>query len=160
MAISVRSFVPGDQPTFEQLNMRWLLAYFSVEPVDRQVLGNPQKHLLDTGGHILMATLDDAPVGTCALKVHEPDELELTKMAVDPIAQGRGVGAALMQASIDYFQSCGRRLLWLETNHILTPAIRLYERFGFVRQGEGGRPQSLYQRSDYYMEWQGPPDPA
>ena len=128
--------------------------YKRQEPIDAQVLGDPQTHIIDPGGQILMASLDGQVVGTCALKSHPGNELELTKMAVDPSAQGQGIGKQLIQASIDYFTAENAQRLWLETNHILTTAIALYEKFGFVRIGNGPRPGSRYQRSDYYMQWQ------
>lgn len=156
MTGSIVPYRPYHQEAFERLNRRWLETYFKMEPIDAQVLGNPQTHIIDPGGWILMAELEGHAVGTCALKTHGHNELELTKMAVDPAAQGQGLGKLLIGAAITSFLDSGRELLWLETNHVLTTAIRLYKQHGFVRIGSGPRPGSGYQRSDYYMQWRHP----
>ncbi len=161
MGLEIVDYQPAHQPDFARLNLRWLEAYFTVEPIDEQVLGDPDTHIISPGGSILMAVDGSNVLGTCALKVHGTQELELTKMAVDPASQGQGAGKLLMSAAISRFRGSGRRLLWLETNHILTTAIGLYQHFGFQRIGDGPRPGSGYQRSDYYMVWQqgGPESP-
>lgn len=157
MSCQIIAYEPQHQSHFEQLNRRWLEAYFRVEPIDQQVLGHPQHYIIDPGGQILMAQVGEHIVGTCALKYHHRDEFELTKMAVDPGFQGQGIGVQLLTAAIGRFQQSPAQLLWLETNHILTTAIGLYQKFGFRRIGSGPRPGSDYQRADYYMQWQ--PEP-
>ncbi len=59
-------------------------------------------------------------------------------MAVIPDSRGLGVGGALLSALLDRARGAGFRALSLgvgETN----PAIRLYERHGFVKIETGGR---------------------
>lgn len=56
---------------------------------------------------------------------------ELEKLFVEPVLQGEGIGAALLQYAV---QELGARTLWaLEKN---TRAIAFYERHGFARTGE------------------------
>jgi hypothetical protein len=64
------------------LNLEWLERWFTVEPIDREVLGDPETHILAGGGHVLFAVDGEGhAVGTVALK-HEGDGVfELTKMA-------------------------------------------------------------------------------
>lgn len=54
-------------------------------------------------------------------------------LAVDPPAQGRGVGARLVQACIDRALSAGKQRLLLHTTAPMVVAHRLYERAGFQR---------------------------
>jgi ribosomal protein S18 acetylase RimI-like enzyme len=151
--LEVVDFAAHHAGAFHDLNIEWLERYFSVEPIDRIVLSDPQRHLIDPGGDVLMACQNHQPVGCCALKYHaSSDEFELTKMAVTPDHQGLGIGALLMEAVIERYRAHSARGLFLETNSILQPAIRLYQRFGFVQQPKR-RQGSPYMRSNVYMIW-------
>ena len=66
--------------------------------------------------------------------------------------RGGGIGRKLIQATIDHYRRLEGNQLYLETNSVLKPAIRLYEQSGFVRQ-PGRRPGSPYERSNVYMIW-------
>jgi GNAT superfamily N-acetyltransferase len=57
-------------------------------------------------------------------------------LAVDPAAQGAGIGRALIAACIDLARADGKRRLTLLTTEAMTAAHRLYERFGFRRTPE------------------------
>ena len=73
-------------------------------------------------------------------------------MAVEPSYQGAGIGRRLLQAVIDEARSAGAQRLYLETNHALTPAIRLYECLGFKHIDPDRIIPSAYARADVYME--------
>lgn len=142
---------------FKHLNVEWLEQYFEVEPVDLEVLDDPEGKILRPGGAILFIRDGEEIIGTCALK-HEGDGVfELTKMGVTQRRRGDGLGAQLMHAALVRYEALGGRHLYLETNSVLTPAINLYKRFGFVDQGHR-KPGSVYQRSNVYMVWGGWPD--
>ena len=61
------------------------------------------------------------------------DVAGLRMLAVAPEAQGRGVGAALIDGSVELARAEGRRLLLLHTTARMTVAHRIYERAGFRR---------------------------
>ena len=61
------------------------------------------------------------------------EEGEFRMLAVDPAAQGRGAGAALVHACIDEARAAGRTRLVLSSATDMTAAHRLYERLGFAR---------------------------
>jgi RimJ/RimL family protein N-acetyltransferase len=50
-------------------------------------------------------------------------------------ARGRGVGRSLLQAAVDWARGAGIRKLELHVFPWNEPAIKLYERFGFEREG-------------------------
>ena len=117
---------------FYDLNIEWLKTYFYVEPIDEEVLRNPDKYIIDRGGHIFFALINTKVVGTLALMPTASEEiLELTKMAVAPELRGRKIGQKLMQFSIDFARSEGIDSLLLYSNTILENAIYIYRKFGF-----------------------------
>ena len=150
--IAIVPFEPRHAPDFIALNIAWLERYFAVEAKDREQIENAQGRIIDTGGAILMAE-DEAgtAIGCVALVPYGDHELELAKMAVSPIAQGRGVGRKLMDAALAQARAMGVRSIYLESNSTLTPAVTLYEHSGFRHLAPEERPSSPYARCDVYM---------
>ena len=150
--VSIREFQAGDEESFRRLNEEWIIRYFRLEPKDNAVLGDPQAHILAQGGRIFFANLGDDCVACCALLTTGPSEYEVGKMAVTPAWQGKGIGRRLLQAVVEAARAGGARRLWLETNRVLEPAIRLYESVGFTHVPAERRAASPYARSDVQME--------
>ncbi len=136
---------------FKQLNEEWISTYFKMEEADYRSLDHPKEYILDKGGEIFIALYKDEPLGTCALlKMEDPQyDYELAKMAVSPEAQGKNIGWLLGQTAIDRARAKGARSLYLESNTILTPAIRLYHKLGFERVTGRATP---YERCNIQME--------
>lgn len=134
---------------FERLNVEWLEKYFRVEPIDREILRDPEGAIIRHGGAILYALDGDEPVGTVALKHQGEQVFELTKMAVTSAHQGRGLGRQLLCAAVRRFAELQGETLYLESHSSLIPAIKLYESAGF-RHETPPRP-SDYKRADVYM---------
>ncbi len=128
----VRDYTPADAAAFRDLNLAWVEAYFTVEDEDRAQLDDPQTHILDKGGAILIAELEGEPVGTVGLVPGHGDQvLELIKMSARSDVKGRGIGRALMNASIEKARAMGATRIWLETNTKLDAALALYRKSGF-----------------------------
>lgn len=64
----------------------------------------------------------------------EPDAARLRMLAVDPGARSRGVGQALLEASVADARDKRRRRMLLNTTDRMVAAQRLYERNGWVRE--------------------------
>lgn len=135
---------------FARLNYEWIEKYFCVEKHDREILGDPKKYVIELGGEIFMALVDGEPAGTVAMVPSGDGVFELTKMAVSPESQGRGIANHLMRACIDLARSRGTNLIFLESNRSLQPALALYRKFGFVETPRD--PNSEYARADIRME--------
>lgn len=78
-----------------------------------------------------------------ALNHLSDDHGELKSMRTGPADTGRGVGAAMLAHILGEARGRGYRQVSLETGSTAEfgPAIRLYERAGFVRCGQfGGYP--------------------
>jgi putative acetyltransferase len=150
--VIIREFQPGDEVAFRKLNEEWITRYFRLEEKDEQALADPQSTILASGGRIFFAHIDDHCVGCCGLLRSGANEFEVAKMAVTSSCQGSGIGRKLLQAATEAARSAGARRLYLETNHILTPAIRLYQSIGFNPVPPERTVPSPYLRSDVSME--------
>lgn len=119
------------QPGFRALNLEWLDRYNLTESHDLAVLDDPQSAILDKGGFIWLARMDNRIVGSAALiKVHEA-EYELAKMAVSPDYRGRGISKQLIETCLSKARETGAKKLSLFSNHQLLTALKLYEKYGF-----------------------------
>ena len=125
--IEIVDFEPKFGPAFREINLEWVEEMFEVEPADLEVLDQPQKHILDEGGSILLALLEGEALGTGALKCTAQGEYELTKMGVLKKARGLGLGAQLLDALVDRAVTLKAERLYLLTNFDCDAAIKLYE---------------------------------
>ena len=95
----------------------------------------------DANTHRLVATLDGRVVGTLGLHIETAGrrrDVASFGMAVHDEFAGRGVGSALIAAMIDLAENwLGIRRIELTVYADNEPAIHLYEKFGFVREGIG-----------------------
>jgi ribosomal protein S18 acetylase RimI-like enzyme len=95
----------------------------------------------DGRGTVLVAAEDDRLVGTVMVEswhpasevARGPGEAEVRALAVEPSAQGRGVGRTLVRAAIARAAGLGARRLLLSTQPTTTAAQRLYHAEGFTR---------------------------
>jgi len=149
---AIREFQPGDEMAFRKLNEEWITRYFRMEEKDERALADPQSTILAPGGRIFFAHISGRCVGCCALLRSAADEFEVAKMAVDASCRGAGIGRNLLRAAIEAARAAGARRLYLETNHVLKPAIRLYESVGFKPVPPHRIVPSPYVRSDVCME--------
>lgn len=148
MGIEIVEYQTAHQPWFEKFNRAWIEKYFWMEPLDYQILQNPEEHIILKGGSIFLATWHGEFAGTVALKFITPDVYELTKMAVDEKYQGRKIGRALAEAAVAKARSNGARKIFLYSNTVLDSAIALYKRIGFAEVPVDGP----YKRTNIKME--------
>lgn len=87
-------------------------------------------------GHRVVGTLTWCPPGSPLQEVAGPGEGEFRVLAVDPAAQGTGVGRLLARAAIDRARADGLPALALSSSDWMTTAHALYRSLGFVRTPE------------------------
>lgn len=148
----IRDFAPGDEAAFRKLNEEWIVHYFALEPKDEQALADPRRNILDKGGRVFFAVCNGQIVGCCALVARGEHEFEVAKMAVTESVRGAGIGRRLLAKTIAEARASGATRLYLETNSMLAPAIRLYESMGFRHIPPERIVPSAYARADVYME--------
>lgn len=136
------------QDAFKRLNVEWIEMHWQLEEADLLALDNPDAYIIARGGYIFLALDSGEVVGTCALIRVTDTTYELAKMAVDAKARGKGVGSALGRAIIEKARLLNAEKIYLETNTILEPAIRLYRKLGFE---EFAGESSPYNRCNFQM---------
>lgn len=127
-----------------------------MESKDEEMFADPQRMVLDKGGHIFLAERTAADkweaVGCCALLSRGGGAFELSKMAVAPSCRGLGIGRKILDHIIHHARLVGASRLYIETSHKLPNAIHLYESVGFTHLPPERIQPSPYERADVYME--------
>ncbi|MGG9963695.1 GNAT family N-acetyltransferase [Ferruginibacter sp. SUN106] len=119
------------QPDFYRLNIVWLDKYNLTESHDLEILNDPENTILNNGGFIWLAIAADKIVGTAAIIKESEGVFELAKMSVDEAFQGKGISKLLIEKCIEKAKQIGAKKLELFSNHQLTTALGLYEKYGF-----------------------------
>lgn len=85
----------------------------------------------------ILGTVLLVPTGT---QVHAPNGTSITMpfpeirlLAVTPSARGQGIGQALIQDCLRRARESGASAITLHTSDMMSVAIKMYERMGFVR---------------------------
>jgi GNAT superfamily N-acetyltransferase len=135
---------------FERLNRDWIETWFTLEDADRETFRDPAARIVAPGGQIFFVVEQGKVLGTCAVIRHHAEVHEIAKMAVAPEARGLGYGDLLMEAAVEFSRRAGARRMVIVSNTRLAPAIRLYEKHGFVRVPLD--PGQRYARADVQLE--------
>lgn len=86
----------------------------------------------------LVALVDEQVVGWCdilPIPRHSTRHVGVVGLGVLKDFRGRGIGPALLQAALDKARAAGMTRIELDVREDNLPAIALYERFGFQREG-------------------------
>lgn len=147
MSIQVRPATTADHPAVARLTVD---AYRADGQLEAET-GGYADVLADVAGRadqteILVAVdqSDGAVLGAVAFvlpgstfaELARPGEAEFRMLAVDPGAQGRGVGEALVRACVARASEVGASGILIFTRSFAERAQRLYTRLGFVRAPE------------------------
>ncbi|RAK62923.1 GNAT family N-acetyltransferase [Hymenobacter edaphi] len=90
-----------------------------------------QFNKVDTIRHVVVAYLDDAPVGCGAFKPYDEAAVEIKRMFVQPAHRGRGVARAVLAELEGWARELGYAGCVLETGKKQPEAIRLYQQSGY-----------------------------
>ncbi|AEP30895.1 GNAT family N-acetyltransferase [Brumicola nitratireducens] len=135
--IEILPFSDQLAPHFESINAQWINAMFILEDIDKQVLQQPRKYIIDKGGKIWFAKHSTLGiVGACALLNKGDGNFELTKMGVLETVRGLKVGEVLLRYVIQEAIKMQVSCLFLLTNAKCEAAIHLYEKNGFIHDNE------------------------
>ena len=147
--IEIIDFSAELKDPIQTLNYEWLEKYFKVEEGDVVALSNPQEQIIDKGGFVFYAKLNDEIVGTASLLKKSESVFEIGKMAVTEKAQGHRIGTILLEHCLNIAKQKQIKTLILYSNTQLESAIHLYRKYGFY---EIELEQGLYERANIKME--------
>jgi len=153
----VVTYREGWRSEFERLNRDWIETWFVLEEADRATFRDPVAKIINPGGQIFFVVEGDRVLGTCAVIPLRAEVHEIAKMAVAQEARGKGYGDLLMEAAVEFSRQAGARRIVIVSNTKLAPAIRLYEKHGFVRVPLD--PDEQYARADIRLERELTPSP-
>lgn len=116
-------------------------------------------------GELLVAELDGTIVGTITYYRDAQDEgmpvefpgrtAGIRATAVDPSAQGLGIGSALVDSCIARAADAGASRVGLHTARFMNAAVKTYERCGFIRA-----PEYDFEWSEFFPGGPGEGEPA
>ena len=145
MALTIRPAEPDDFEAVGEITVRAYLdgGHLAEDSTYVQTLAGARGRA--AGAELWVAAADDgkvlgtvtfAPPGTAFHEIAKAEEGDVRMLAVDPSAQGRGIGEALMVRCIERARALELVGLALSTQPSMRAAHRVYERLGFVRAPE------------------------
>ena len=147
--VEIINFSEEQKEAIKVLNYEWLEKYFTVEKNDIISLSNPKEEIIDKGGFIFYAKLNNEIIGTASLLKKSATVFELGKMAVSQKAQGHKIGTLLLEHCLTFAKQKDIKTLILYSNTQLKSALHLYRKYGF---SEVDLEEGLYERADIKME--------
>ena len=129
--ISIESFRKEYISDFYALNRKWIEESFLLEESDKFDLLNPEESIINKGGEIFFALIEDKPIATVAMIPIKSDTYELAKMTVDTQYRGNGIANKLMDKCILFAKEKKVKEIILITNDTLVIARNLYDKYGF-----------------------------
>ena len=80
---------------------------------------------------LCLARLNGAPAAACGIKPLKPGICELKRLYCIPSARGHGLGLKVSRAAMRFAKDFGYTEIYLDTDHGLTHANKIYETLGF-----------------------------
>lgn len=146
--IEIRAVRPGEYAIAGEVTAR---AYREFALPERPQWQPYLLRIADVAGRaeratVLVALVDGAIAGSVSLELDHhiepdwqdpipPDAAHMRMLGVDPSLRRRGVGRALVEASIAVARDHGRTRLTLETTEPMRAAQAMYESMGFTSAG-------------------------
>jgi putative acetyltransferase len=125
----MRAFVDWHRQR-HQADIALINQYFDAKGFEEELATLPGKYA-PRKGRLLLAKLNDQPVGCVALREINSQSCEMKRMFVYPQFQGKGVGRGLAEAIVHEAKTIGYSLMRLDTSFRQVEAQNLYQSLGF-----------------------------
>ena len=90
-----------------------------------------QYNKIDQIKHVIIATIDDKPVGCGAMKAYDSDTMEIKRMFVPIEMRGKGIAVHILKNLENWAKEMNYSKCILETGNKMLEAIRLYEKSNY-----------------------------
>jgi putative acetyltransferase len=107
------------------------LEFFGQPPAEFEDMDTICSIYREPSGTFLALLDDDRVVGTGAIRRLDEQTCELKRMWFLPAYRGKGYGAKMSEALLEFARSAGYTRVRLDTAPVLAAANRLYQRLGF-----------------------------
>jgi mycothiol synthase len=144
--IEIRAFRPGDETELLRVNAAAFAHHPEQGSMDAAELAERMAEPWFSAADLLVAVEGERMHGFHWTKQHSSTLGEVYVVAIDPDAQGKGLGQVLVDAGLRHLGSLGLDdvLLYVESDN--TPAVRLYEKLGFTHAAADTH--VMYERGD------------
>jgi putative acetyltransferase len=109
---------------------RWIDLDLAFQEIDAELDGLPGEYA-PPDGVILIARMDEQPVGLVAYRRLDARTCEMKRLYVQAPARGVGLSRSLVEALLTHAAEAGYEEIRLDTLPKMGPAQRLYESLGF-----------------------------
>jgi len=110
---------------------QWLNIDLSFQSFEKELV-ELKKMYESPKGMILLCRANGLYYACVAVRPNQDEIAEIKRMYVKPEFQGRGVGQALLDYSIDFCKKAGYGKVRLDTLNTMKPAMSLYQKNGFI----------------------------
>lgn len=117
--------------------VRWTMAEIAATDnpgifadLETELAGLPGRYGPPTGC-LVLARLDDEPVGCVAFYAHDASTIEVKRMFVRTRARGHGIGGRMMEVLLGQARAAAFRRALLSSHHSMHAAHATYRRTGF-----------------------------
>ena len=90
-----------------------------------------QYNKIDQIKHVIIATIDNKPVGCGAMKAYDSDTMEIKRMFVPIEMRGKGIAVHILKNLEKWAKEMNYSKCILETGNKMPEAIRLYEKSNY-----------------------------
>lgn len=91
-----------------------------------------QFNKIDLIKHVIVAFIDDVPVGCGAIKIYQDNIMEVKRMFVVPEMRGKGIATSILQELENWAKELNVTQLILETGKKQPEAIALYQKNNYL----------------------------
>ncbi len=126
----IRATTPGDIAAVKTI----FEAFIDFLPIDLGFQGIDEEMGAFPGFYQLMliAKVNEKPVGAVALKEHDPQVCEMKRLYVMPEGRGTGAGRLLCERLMEEARTMGYDKMLLDSLRRLEAAVALYHKLGFT----------------------------
>ncbi len=124
---------PTDLQSIKELftaYVQWLNIDLSFQQYEEEFNNLPWKYALPKG-NLFLAKVNEQAAGCIAVKPFADDVCEMKRLYVPDAFRGLGIAKKLVEQSLDWSKEAGYKKMVLDTLRSMTPALSLYQSFGF-----------------------------